>query len=82
MGAPRHTVMPEIKVAFKFIEEGCLQCSLTDAAVETSRVWCKHQTFAQNRIATASAHTAVNPCNKRSNFIVFMYKMLNWTHKI
>lgn len=56
--------IPGIKVALKSMEHVCLQHSLTDAAVETSRVWCKRQTFAQNRIATAFAHTVVNPCNK------------------
>lgn len=41
--------------------DGSLDHALTYAAVEISTVWCKHQMFAQNRTATASVHTEVNP---------------------
>lgn len=79
-GAPRHTVIPEIKVAFKSIENSCLQHSLTDAAVGISRVWYKHQMFAQNRIATAFAHTEVNPCNRQATNTELLSRLQSTQH--
>lgn len=55
----------ETKAALKIHRNVCLWHPLTDVAVETSRVWCKHQRFAQNKTATAFAHTEVNPCNRQ-----------------